>query len=97
MVGKFNILTTSAFDKMLKKVFKKDKKISKSIKEISNILKENPYGENNSKIKKLTDIKQNDGMWRIRFHEYRIRYDVIGKDVVLHSIKNRKDSYKNKR
>lgn len=34
------------------------------------------------------------GQWRIRIGDYRIRYDVIGKDVVLHRIRHRKDIYR---
>jgi mRNA-degrading endonuclease RelE of RelBE toxin-antitoxin system len=96
-MSSFVVYTTSAFERTSKKVLKKDRKADKIIEEVIDTLEKDPYGENNSKIKKLTDIKQNNGMWRIRFGDYRVRYDVIGKDVVLHSIKNRKDSYKNKR
>jgi len=34
------------------------------------------------------------GQWRIRIGEYRVRYDVVGNDIVLHRIRHRKDIYR---
>ena len=96
-MSNFTVHTTQVFEKMSKKIIRKDKELYKLIEETIDILEENPYGENSFKIKKLTDIKQDDGKWRIRFRDYRIRYDIIGRDVILHSIRNRRDSYKNKK
>jgi len=73
----------------------KDKKVTEIIETASEILQHNPFnGEQLKNIKKLVDVEKGDGQWRIRFGDYRIRYDVIGKDVALHSIKNRKDIYR---
>lgn len=96
-MSSFIVHTTGSFERSSKKIIKKDRKANKIIKEVIETLEKDPYGKDGSKISKLTDIKQNDGVWRIRFGDYRVRYDVFEKDVVLHSIKNRKDSYKNKR
>ena len=61
----------------------------------SAILQNDPFNAEQVKnIKKLVDVEKGGGQWRIRFGDYRIRYDIIGKDVVLHSIKNRKDIYR---
>lgn len=34
------------------------------------------------------------GQWRLRAGVYRIRYDVIGEDVILHRVRHRKDIYR---
>ncbi len=34
------------------------------------------------------------GRWRLRVGDYRIRYDIIGSDVVLHRIRHRKEVYR---
>lgn len=34
------------------------------------------------------------GRWRVRIGDYRIRYDVIGNDVVLHCVRHRKEIYR---
>ena len=34
------------------------------------------------------------GQWRIRVGDYRLRYDVVGSDVILHRFLHRKDIYR---
>ena len=94
-MSNFNISYSTAFSRDAKKLRKKDKKVTEIIETASKILRNDPFnGEQLKNIKKLVDVEKGDGQWRIRFGDYRIRYDVIGKDVALHSIKNRKDIYR---
>jgi mRNA-degrading endonuclease RelE of RelBE toxin-antitoxin system len=44
-------------------------------------------------IKKLNDVRPGEGQWRIRHGDYRLRYDIMGQDVVLHSIQPRSKAY----
>lgn len=91
----FNVSYSSAFDRDAKKLRKKDKKITEIVDTASKILQDDPFNAKQIKnIKKLVDVEKGDGQWRIRFGDYRIRYDIIGKNVALHSIKNRKDIYR---
>lgn len=91
----FNISYSVAFSRDAKKLRKKDKKITEIMETTSKILQEDPFNSKQIKnIKKLVDVEKGCGQWRIRFGDYRIRYDIIGRDVVLHSIKNRKDIYR---
>lgn len=95
MKSKFQILSTPSFEREFKKILKKDKNIIKIFEVSIEVLQDNPFGKNSlSNIKKLTDIKQGEGEWRIRLKDYRVRYDIIKNKVILHSIKNRKDAYK---
>ena len=94
-MSNFNISYSTAFRRDAKKLRKKDKKITEIIETASKILQNDPFnGEQLKNIKKLVDVEKGDGQWRIRFGDYRIRYDIIGKDVSLHSRKNRKDIYR---
>jgi len=45
------------------------------------------------KIKKLAGLKTGEGQWRVRWRDYRLRYDIFGSEVVLHSFRHRKDAY----
>lgn len=44
-------------------------------------------------IKKLTNVGHGDGQWRIRSGVYRLRYDIEGDAVTLHSINHRSEAY----
>ncbi len=54
-------------------------------------LEENPLGPP-PKIKRLKG--QGVGQWRLRVGDYRVRYDVVGKDVVLYRVRDRKEVYR---
>ena len=59
------------------------------------ILKADPYNLSRThRIKKLRDIKQGEGEWCLRVDKWRIRYDISGSSVILHSFKPRKEAYK---
>lgn len=91
----FNISYSTVFSRDAKKLHKKYRKIAEIIETASGILQNDPFNTKQSKnIKKLVDVEKGGGQWRIRFGDYRIRYDIIGKDVILHSVKNRKDIYR---
>ncbi|MFC1751657.1 type II toxin-antitoxin system RelE/ParE family toxin [Patescibacteria group bacterium] len=95
MSAKFRVLTTPSFDRESKKLFKKNKKVADVFEKIVEILRNNPKNESRKySIRKLTDVKHGEGQWRIRSGNYRFRYDISGKNVVLHSIRDRKDSYR---
>ena len=39
------------------------------------------------------DVPSGEGQYRIRIGDYRIRYDIIGTEVILYSFKHRKAAY----
>jgi mRNA-degrading endonuclease RelE of RelBE toxin-antitoxin system len=58
------------------------------------ILRHDPYNRSRRHhIKKLTGGEVGEGQWRIRWKEYRLRYDILGRDVVLYSFRHRKEAY----
>ncbi len=54
-------------------------------------LETNPVGPP-PKIKKLKG--KGVGVWRLEVWPYRVRYDVIGRDVVLYRVRHRKEIYR---
>lgn len=79
------------------KVFLRDmKKIPKGmklkIKKALLDLKKDPYVGRN--IKKLTSMGV--GNWRLRVGDFRIRYDIVGREIRLHIVRPRKDVYRKK-
>jgi mRNA-degrading endonuclease RelE of RelBE toxin-antitoxin system len=57
-------------------------------------LSEDPHNRSGQqKIKKLAGLNPGEGQWRLRWRDYRLRYDIFGSEVVLHSFRHRKDAY----
>lgn len=54
-------------------------------------LEADPFGPP-PQVKKLK--ARGIGQWRLRVGAHRIRYDVIGQDVVLYRVRHRKDVYR---
>jgi mRNA-degrading endonuclease RelE of RelBE toxin-antitoxin system len=58
------------------------------------VLAEDPHNRSSQhQIKKLGGLKAGEGQWPIRWHDYRLRYDIYGREVVLHSFRHRKEAY----
>ena len=94
MPASYRILVTSFFEKDVKRQVKRDKKISKEIEKLKEILEADPYNlSKRHDIRKLKGIKPGQGQFRIRIKDYRLRYDIFGQDVVLYSFRHRKDIY----
>lgn len=89
----FKVYTTSSFNREFKKAAGKDRELPAAFGKIISILSADPFNlKKEYNIKKLTDVDY--GKWRLRLGDYRIRYDVDGSKVALHSIRNRKDAYR---
>ncbi|MGA2357215.1 MAG: type II toxin-antitoxin system RelE/ParE family toxin [Terriglobales bacterium] len=94
MAGLFRVLTTPAFEREFRTISKKDSTLVRALEELIGILGDDPHNRSGRhKIKKLAGLKSGEGQWRVRWKDYRLRYDIIGNDVVLHSFRHRKDAY----
>ena len=93
MTASFRVLATPSFDRDFQKTAKGNPLLESALHELGAILGQDPCNRSaRHPIKKLKDIPS-DGQWRIRWREYRLRYDIYGTDVVLHSFRHRKDAY----
>jgi mRNA-degrading endonuclease RelE of RelBE toxin-antitoxin system len=94
MPAAFRVLSTAAFDRTLKRLAKKHPDIPDIFEELLAILESDPLNTSRQyNVKKLVDVALGDGAWRIRSGVYRLRYDVAGTTVTLHSINHRRDAY----
>ena len=94
MNGSFRVVTTPSFEREFQKLIRGNKKLLDAFQELISVLTEDPYGRSGRHpIKKLTGLRQGQGQWRIRWHEYRLRYDIFEREVVLHSFRHRKEAY----
>jgi mRNA-degrading endonuclease RelE of RelBE toxin-antitoxin system len=90
----FNVKSTPTFERGFKILTKRNHELLIKFVDLLAILTYDPYnisGRHN--IKKLTNVSKGEGQWRIRMGKYRLRYDIINEDVVLHSLSHRKEAY----
>ena len=90
----FRVLTTPAFERDFRKISRGEPSLVGAMEELLAILRRDPHNRSGQhKIKKLAGYKAGEGQWRIRWKEYRMRYDIFGSDVVLYSFRHRKEAY----
>ncbi len=80
----YRTLTTSAFERDARRITRRNARFFSVLDRLPNVLAEDPYNKSGKyDIKKLAGLKPGEGQWRIRAGDYRLRYDIFGRDVVL--------------
>lgn len=87
---KYSLVVTTGFERDLKKTRKDFQiKVIEALEELS----VNPFSKGSSlNVKKLAGFKR--GQYRLRIGDYRVTYDIRGKDILLYAVKHRKDIYR---
>lgn len=94
MPSTFRVLSTAAFERSIKRLARKNPEIPKIFESLFPILEVDPQNVSRRyNIKKLVNVTSGEGQWRIRAGVYRLRYDVDGDAVTLHSINHRSEAY----
>jgi mRNA-degrading endonuclease RelE of RelBE toxin-antitoxin system len=94
MNGRFRVLLTAGFERDFLRISRRNPALEKALEDMLAILREDPGNRTGRHpIKKLAGVKTGEGPWRIRWRKYRVRYDLIGTDVLLYSFRHRKDAY----
>ena len=88
MAPRFSVLLTASFRRDLERL---PAETQKKVLEALAFLEENPFGPPH-RIKKLR--AKGVGQWRMKVSPYRIRYDVVGNEVILYRVRHRKDIYR---
>jgi mRNA-degrading endonuclease RelE of RelBE toxin-antitoxin system len=90
----FRVLTTAGYERDLRTISRGRPSAVDAMEELLAILRRDPYNRHRQhQIKKLTACKVGEGQWRIRWKQYRLRYDIVGSDVLLYSFRHRKEAY----
>lgn len=91
----FSVLYSPRFERDFDRLAKAHRVSAILLDELKPILQTDPYNRSRThKIKKLTDIPYGEGQWCLRIQRFRVRYDVFGISVMLHSIKPRPEAYR---
>ena len=96
MTPEFRIITTSRFERELKKLAAKHPGLPELFRRVVNILRTDPYNRSRQHpIKKLEAVPAGEGEYRIRSGRFRFRYDIEGQTVYLKACSlRREDSYR---
>jgi mRNA-degrading endonuclease RelE of RelBE toxin-antitoxin system len=91
----FLVLTTSRFDRELKKLAARHPELPEQYRGILAVLRQDPYNSSRRyPIKKLQGVQADDGQYRIRAGRFRFRYDIEGQSVYLKACSlRREDTY----
>ena len=94
MAAAFRVVSTPAFEREFRKASRGKAELVEALEELIAILSEDPQNRGGRyQIKKLAGLKPGEGQWRIRWRDFRLRYDILDKEVVLHSFRHRKEAY----
>lgn len=90
----FRIVTTPAFERDVRRRIKEDPGLLDALEDALTALSIDPHNRNQQhNIRKLTGVKRGEGQRRLRVGDYRLRYDIIGREVVLYSFRHRREVY----
>jgi mRNA-degrading endonuclease RelE of RelBE toxin-antitoxin system len=94
MVGAFRVVTTPAFEREYRKASKRKMELVGALEELLVTLRDDPYNRRGRHdTRKLVGLKPGEGQWRIRWRDYRLRYDIFDDEIVLHSFRHRREAY----
>src|ERR1700693_3536943 len=78
MGGPFRVLTTAAFERECRAISRNNSVLFRALSELIEILSSDPQTRSGRhKIRKLAGLKPGEGQWRVRWRDYRLRYDIF--------------------
>lgn len=94
MPDPFRVVVSPQFKRDSRRIVRRRPRLLDEVDEILTILAKDPHNTSRQfNIWKLTSVSAGEGQWRIRFGDYRIRYDIVGREVILHSFRIRAKAY----
>lgn len=94
MPQRFRVLVTPAFERTFRCIARRNPLFLSALEELKVILQEDPHNRSGQHaIKKLAGLRPSEGQWRIRWRDYRLRYDIFGDEVILYSFRHRREAY----
>jgi mRNA-degrading endonuclease RelE of RelBE toxin-antitoxin system len=80
----YSVVTTSHFDRLLKKLAPRHPELVERFEEAIAILSSDPYNKSRKyPIKKLQGVAAGEGQYRLRSGRFWLRYDIAEREVVL--------------
>ena len=95
MPRRYTVVAGGPFERDVRRLRKQRPRVYESLLDAVELLEQDPYNlRRRANIRKLVDVPQGEGQFRLRVADYRLRYDIVGDEVVLHSMRPRGQSYR---
>ena len=96
MTPSFSVRTTPRFDRLLCSLARRHAELPATYADALAILSTDPYNRHRQhRIRKLESIRPGEGQYRLALGRWRFRYDIYGREVVLHYCGlRREDTYR---
>jgi mRNA-degrading endonuclease RelE of RelBE toxin-antitoxin system len=79
----------------MRRIRKRSPGMLEVLMEAAALIRDDPFNlQGRADIRKLVDVRAGEGQLRLRLGDWRLRYDVVGDEVVLHSMRPRSESYR---
>ena len=95
MPRRYRVVAAAVFEREVRRLRKRLPRVYESLLEALELLETDPFNlEGRANTRKLVDVPAGEGQFRLRMGDYRLRYDVIDDEVILHSMRPRSSSYR---
>ena len=94
MPRRYRVVAATAFEREVRRLRKRLPRVYETLLRAIELLETDPFNlQSRANIRKLRDVPAGEGRFRLRLGDYGLRYDVVGDEVVLHSMRPRGKSY----
>lgn len=95
MPRQYRVIVLPGFEREVRRLRARFPRVYASLLRAIELLETDPFNlDSHAQIRKLVDVPAGEGQFRLRLGDYRLRYDVVGNEVILHSMRPRRDSYR---
>lgn len=95
MPQRYRVVADQAFEREVRRLRKRLPRVYETLLKAVELLETDPFNlQGRANLRKLAGVPAGEGQFRMRLGDYRLRYDVVGGDVVLHSMRPRSTSYR---
>lgn len=95
MPRRYRVIVLPGLEREVRRLRKRFPHVYTSLRRAIELLETDPFNlEGRASIRKLVDVPAGEGQFRMRLGDYRLRYDVVRDEVILHSMRPRGKSYR---
>lgn len=95
MPRRYRVAAAPAFEREVRRPRKRLPRVYESLLEAVELLETDPFNlGGHAKVRKLVEVPKGQGQFRLRVGGYRMRCDIVGDEVILHSMRPRGKSYR---